>query len=73
VVSGGDRCCAVIRFAQQELHIRLAGNEPNLANENVFKLELIIPLDHQRRGFSIWAQSIQTHNPIPVLIRRRPL
>src|SRR6058998_2678872 len=66
MIRGGRGGLAVRRLAQKPLHVRLAGDEPDLADEYVLQLDCVLAGDGQRRGRRTGAHGIEVDAPTAV-------
>ena len=64
----GDLQIGVIALRDAPLHVRLAGADPHLADEDVFELHLVGALDAHRRGFRAGRHGIEFHGPLALRI-----
>src|SRR5204862_868748 len=65
MIGCGDSGIAVRRLAQEALHVRLAGDQPDFANQNIFQLDGVPARDIRRCRVRISPHWIKLDEPFP--------
>src|SRR5262249_20972141 len=65
-IGSGDGLFRTVRGGERPLHVRLARANPDLANEDVFQLDLVLATDRQPVRLAIGLHGRQRHLPAPL-------
>ena len=70
---GGFLEVGIVRLVHAPLHVRLAGADPDLADEHVIERDRVLPLHRERVRAAVLHDWVEQHVPCAVWTRRRGL